>query len=264
MKLFPNIPFEFSVLQLVSTASCPFIVHLQVETGYALPLGTCRQQWDLFSSSLLQAEETQFCEPLLVHNMFQPPIILMASVGLASVYQCLSCTTGKFGHRAPNIVSKVPKKGRFTFLNLLAPESQNHLGWKGPHEIILSKPPAQAVSARTGCPGPCQFRFWISPRMDHPHSKEGTSEQQPCSTRCWPMSHPSPMSLLRLYCVPSSRLLIKTLNSVDLCVIPWRTPLAAGCQLDFVQLITTLGVWQSSQYSICFITHYLTNLTVRW
>lgn len=34
-------------------------------------------------------------------------------------------------------------------------ESKKHVGWKGPLEIILSAPPAQASSATASCPGKC-------------------------------------------------------------------------------------------------------------
>lgn len=46
--------------------------------------------------------------------------------------------------------------------------SQNGWGCKGPLEVTLSKPPAQAGSPRTHCPGLCPGGFWVSFRMEIP------------------------------------------------------------------------------------------------
>lgn len=40
--------------------------------------------------------------------------------------------------------------------------------WRGPLEIIWSNAPAQAGSARAGCPAPCPAGFRVSPLMEAP------------------------------------------------------------------------------------------------
>ena len=59
-------------------------------------------------------------------------------------------------HSAPGILKLVPAIGYFRW--------QNRWGWKGPLEITSSNLPAQAGSARAGCP----VRFLISARMETP------------------------------------------------------------------------------------------------
>lgn len=50
----------------------------------------------------------------------------------------------------------------------------------------------------------------------------------------------SSAALLRVYSIPSSRLLMKMFTTIGPSIDLWGTPLATGLQLDFVLLITTL------------------------
>lgn len=84
-----------------SVAFCPFAVDLQV-------VWLCL----LLSIRYLQTTRSYFCllfcrmnkgssvRPVLYIICFSPPTVSVVSTELASVYQCLSCTKAKAGHKA--------------------------------------------------------------------------------------------------------------------------------------------------------------------
>lgn len=68
----------------------------------------------------------------------------------------------------------------------------------------------------------------------------------------------SSVNLLRVQPVPSSKSLIKTLNSICPSIHPWDTLVVSGLQLGFVQLIPTFELGSSASFQPISLLIHLT------
>lgn len=60
-----------------------------------------------------------------------------------------------------------PTKTHFNSILRCITSEKSHGGWDSRQLQIL---PSKAESVKAGCPGPCQIRFWVSPRIRTPQS----------------------------------------------------------------------------------------------
>lgn len=243
------------MFQLMFVAYHPTIGYLQGESGFISSLPSNQVAIDSLQVFSRLNRPTSLC--LSSYIMFSSPLtILMPSHWThSSMSMSFLYWRAQYWTLYPWEVSQVPNRGNDPSLDLLATLIQPRLKlaffyprvhwwftWiclPGPLDLFLQHcfsdrwPQPVQVARGHSIPdrGICMC-FWFTPQ----------SSFQPISLACsgWWAALPSSVltsppnfvlsaNLLRMHSVPSSKSLMKTLDSTD----PWQIPVVADCQVDF-------------------------------